>query len=66
MAKQIDGFEVKTMAKKELAAAYGISTKTLRQWIEKLKADEKKKLGNSGQLLKPAQVEILVNLWGAP
>lgn len=66
MAKVIDGFEVKTMSKSQLAAAYGISSDTLKNWIERLKKADSDKLGKTEKLLTPAQVTILVEVWGAP
>lgn len=66
MAKVIDGFTVKTMSKSQLAAAYGISIDTLKNWIDRLKKADAEKLGTTEKLLTPAQVTILIEVWGAP
>lgn len=66
MAKIIDGFEIKTMSKGQLAAAYNISPDTLKNWIERLNTPDLVKLGTTKKLLTPQQVFTLVEIWGAP
>lgn len=68
MAKQIEGFEIRTMSKSQLAKAYSISIDTLRSWIDSLPKDKKTELGNYKKirLFKPLQIEILIKIWGAP
>lgn len=68
MPKTIDGFEIKTMSKSQLAREYGIDPDTLMVWIARLHSDTATKLGEikKVKLLTPVQVSILVEVWGAP
>ena len=61
-------FVVKAMYKVELANAYGISIRMIKEWIDMLPKEVSKsaKIRDGKCMLTPNQVEILVKHWGNP
>lgn len=59
-------FAVVTMYKKELAAAYGIKTETLRAWVEKNTKLWKELNYDESHLLTPKKVKAIIDHLGEP
>lgn len=59
-------FIIKAMSKSELAAAYGVSVRTFRKWVLAMKADLRKQIPLTREILKPALVRDIVKHLGEP
>jgi hypothetical protein len=59
-------FVARTMSKKELREAYGITTFVWRGWVRALPADIRELIPPTQAQLKPAVVRRLLEQWGEP
>jgi hypothetical protein len=60
----MDGFEIRSYSKKELRELYGVSQRVFSSWLIKVRAKLISK--KSGNILPPADVELIVQIFGKP
>ena len=60
----MEGFEIKSYSKKELRELYGVSQRVFSTWLNKIR--EKLISKKRGNVLPPADVEIIIQIFGKP
>ena len=60
----MEGFEIKSYSKKELRGLYGVSQKIFSNWLQKVRS--RLISDKSDNILPPADVELIVQIFGKP